>query len=144
MLVCQRLQKCPKMVQIWRHFLTFFEKILSSQPVFSILQFRALWSHFHFSTFLRFFLRKLFRFSFLDIFKNVQFWKFQKTLQIKCFFLTENILGFYWKHRWLKMIRINSIFKNNFFQSQKIILRGVNFYFFSFLDIFQKFNSFLT
>ena len=38
-----------------RRFLEFFEKILSSQRVFSILQFRALWSHFHFSLFYVFF-----------------------------------------------------------------------------------------
>ena len=71
---------------ILRQLLDFYVKKLWSQPVFSILQFRALWSHFNFSLFLIYFFKKLFRFSFLDIFKNVHFQEFLKSLEIKCFF----------------------------------------------------------
>ena len=50
----------------------------------------------------------------MDIFKNVHFWEFLKTLQIKCFFVTENIIGFYWRMWWAKKV-MNLKYKMRFF-----------------------------
>ena len=47
-------QKMSKNDPNLRQLLNFFGKFLSSQTVFSILQFRALWSHFIFSCFCMF------------------------------------------------------------------------------------------
>ena len=61
----------------WEHF---FEKKLCSQVVFTIQHLLPLCSQLNFSLFLLFFFKSIFRFSFLDIFKNVHFCDFLKTL----------------------------------------------------------------
>ena len=93
---------------------------------------------FPFFTFFILFFKKLFRFSFLDIFKNVHFQEILKTLQIKCFFS-------YWKYFWILLgnsvsEKGDKIWTNiqNIFYAVKIVFFCPFFPFFVFLDIFRK------
>ena len=133
----ETLKNVQKNVQKWKKIEGRFEKTLWSQGVFPILQLWLICSHFYFSYFSLFFIEKLLRFSFLDIFKNVQKWKILKSLGKTCFFS-------YWEYL-LDVIRIVWNWKRwemkNNIEQQKLCSK--NFIFKTPIFHFREFWTFL-